>query len=162
MARFPDMESARDAITALEGHGIDGVDVTLLGDRAVAAEHATTRAVPDRNVLRHASKLVLRGAALGTVGGLLASGIVVGIGLLVSEGVRDHGLAQVMIVIAFTFLGAIVGSFFSIEQGVGYSESWYLTFQDIPDGEIWVAVFDRTDVAREVLTDRAIEVRAPA
>jgi hypothetical protein len=162
MARFPDVESAREAIGALESRGIDGVDVTLIGDRAVAAEHVRTRAVPDRNVLRHAAKLVVRGAVLGTIGGLLASGIVVGIGLLVSADVRDHALAQVMIIIAFTFLGAIVGSFFSIEQGVGYSEAWYLTFQDIPDGEIWVAVFDRPDVARDVLTDRALEVRAPA
>jgi len=162
MARFPDVESAREAIGALESRGIDGVDVTLIGDCAVAAEHVRTRAVPDRNVLRHATKLVVRGAVLGTIGGLLASGIVVGIGLLVSADVRDHALAQVMIIIAFTFLGAIVGSFFSIEQGVGYSEAWYLTFQDIPDGEIWVAVFDRPDVARDVLADRALEVRAPA
>lgn len=161
MARFPDVESARDAINALEDHNIDGVDVTLLGDRAVAAEHTRTRAVPDRNVLRHASKLVVRGAVLGVIGGLLASGLVVGIGLLVSADVRDHALAQVMIVVAFTFLGGIVGSFFSIEQGVGYSESWYLTFQDIPDGEIWVAVFDNPGVAHDVLADRALEVRAP-
>jgi hypothetical protein len=162
MARFPDVESAREAINALEGRGIDGVDVTLLGDRAVAAEHTRTRAVPDRNVLRHATKLVVRGSVLGTIGGLLASGLVVGIGLLVSADVRDHALAQVMIVVAFTFLGGIVGSFFSIEQGVGYSEAWYLSFQDIPDGEIWVAVFDRPDVAHDVLADRALEVRAPA
>jgi hypothetical protein len=44
---------------------------------------------------------------------------------------------------------------------IGFSEAWTLTLQDIPDGSIWVLLFDENHRAREaLLRTNPVEVRA--
>ncbi|MGH8984352.1 MAG: hypothetical protein ACRDY6_10835 [Acidimicrobiia bacterium] len=38
-------------------------------------------------------------------------------------------------------LGVVVSVFLSFERMVGLSNAWPLTFEDVPDGPVWVAVY---------------------
>jgi hypothetical protein len=145
LARFDTMQDAADAITTLENHGIDGADLALTGEQADRASHAHGIEVADRRIARRVVRLVAKGAILGAIGGAIVSTVIVAIASLFLEGVRDHLLAQVMVVVAFAFLGAIAGTFATVERGLGFSESWQLAFHDVPEGETWLAVLGSHD-----------------
>ncbi len=162
MARFESMEAAGDALKALENQGVDGADLTLVGGQVAKAREVHTVTGPDRRVSRRVLGMILRGGVLGLCGGLLVSAAIVGISVLLFEDVRQHELAQVMVVVAFGMLGAVVGIFATVERGVGLSESWHLAFQDVGEGEAWLAVLDAPDDAEDALrTLGASEVVRP-
>jgi hypothetical protein len=121
VAEFGTPGDARAAIEALENHGIDGLEITVLdgpGD-----DH---RRPADRRALVHVGGRVAKGIALGAVTGAVVLGLV---GVIVAI-----AGAPAAVIVAFVLLGAglgaAVGAFWSVERGVGMSEDWEKTFQE--------------------------------
>jgi hypothetical protein len=163
LARFDTIDQAADAINVLEGHGIDGADLALTGERAELASRAQSARDADRRIMRYALRLVARGAIIGTITGALLSVVIVAVSTLFLEDVRQHLLAQVMVVVAFSFLGGIAGTFATVERGIGFSESWQLAFHDVPEGETWLAVLGSHADVEDTLRDAgATDVVAPS
>ncbi|MGH9033945.1 MAG: hypothetical protein ACRDY4_14475 [Acidimicrobiia bacterium] len=165
-ASFPDMSAARGAIEALEHAGIDGDEIDLLGQRADAARTPTSPARPDRRMARHILGRLGVGALIGLAAGAVA-GVVLG---LIVLAVTSSG-GGVGLVVAFAIvgvgLGAVVSVFLSFERSVGLSYAWPLTFEDVPEGTIWVAVYSRDpriqDRAGDTLAGlRPLELRRDA
>ena len=120
-AEFGTPGDARAAMEALENHGIDGLEITVLdgpGD-----DH---RRPADRRALVHVGGRVAKGIALGAVAGAAVLGVV---GVIVAI-----AGAPTAVIVAFVLLGAglgaAVGAFWSVERGVGMSEDWEKTFQE--------------------------------
>src|SRR5437016_7765152 len=69
VATYPDMDTARKALKALERAGVDGDDISLLGRQAdvVAAEEDTRER--DAHLTGDVTKKVAEGGAIGTVAG---------------------------------------------------------------------------------------------
>jgi MFS family permease len=161
MARYATLTDARSAIEALERHGVDGVDIVLAGWRADAAERSRRTSGADGQFVRYLGWSVIRGAVPGGVIGMLLGAIAAGI-VLAFWDVRAWGLVLGFCAGFGAGLGALIGSFVDVERHVGFSDAWALTLQDIPDGSIWVLVFDHTDRARDVvLRTNPVELRAP-
>jgi hypothetical protein len=141
-ANFPDMQAARSAIEALENAGVDGDDIDLLGRRAEAARVPTSPARADRRVAVHMVQRIALGALVGAAGGAVV-GVV--LGLVVLAATSTGGGAG--LVFAFGLigvgLGVVVTVFLSFERSVGLSDAWPLTFEDVPEGSVWVAVYSR-------------------
>src|SRR5687767_9251629 len=70
------MPAARQAIQELERRGVEGSDITLMGD-ADAATRRGPNLVKDERTLSYVVKASVLGAAVGLVGGFLA-GVVAG------------------------------------------------------------------------------------
>jgi hypothetical protein len=120
-AEFGTPGDARAAMEALENHGIDGLEITVLdgpGD-----DH---RRPADRRALVHVGGRVAKGIALGAAAGAAMLGVV---GVIVAV-----AGAPVAVIVALVLLGAglgaAVGAFWSVERGVGMSEDWEKTFQE--------------------------------
>jgi len=120
-AKFGTPGDARAAMKALENHGIDGLEITVLDGPA-----DDDRRPADRRELVFISGRVGKGAALGAVVGAVVLGVV---GVIAAIA----GAAAVLIV-AFVILGAglgaAVGAFLGVERGVGMSEDWEKTFEE--------------------------------
>jgi hypothetical protein len=121
IAEFGTPGDARAAIEALENHGIDGLEITLLDD------HGEDRRQPaDRRALTHVGGRVAKGAALGALVGAVILAVV---GLVVAAAGGPVAAIAVPPIIG-AGLGAAVGAFWSVERGVGMSEDWEKTFQE--------------------------------
>ena len=163
LGRMPSMEAARSVLEALENSGIDGNDLALLGPAAEQAAHSHDRHSADRRLLQLATRRVAVGSALGVVAGTVLAGVVVLVELLITPSIKDHPWALGMIILAWSFLGAVVGVFFSIERGVSFSDSWQLALHDVPASEVWVAVFGAHAGAEDVLAEHgATDIRHPS
>ena len=162
MARYATLGDAREAIEMLEANGVDGVDIVLAGWRAQAAERSQRKGAPDGQFVRYMTRDVLRGSLIGGMAGLLIGAIVGSIAIAVWPGeLNSWGLVLALCVGFGTGLGALVGAFLDFERHVGFSDAWSLTLQDIPDGSIWVLLFDDGDKAREaLLRTTPVELRA--
>jgi hypothetical protein len=118
-AEFGTPGDARAAMKALENHGIDGLEITVLD-----GPEDNDRQPADRRELVFISGRVGKGTALGAVVGAVVLGVV---GVIAAIA----GAAAVLIV-AFVLLGAglgaAVGAFWGVERGVGMSEDWEKTF----------------------------------
>jgi hypothetical protein len=133
VATYPSMERARDVIGALELHGIEGGDISLLGPAAEAAYAETEVSESDTGVLREGAKGTALGAVAGSVAGFLA-GLVLfaipGIGPVVGRGVwlaaAAHG-------------GALAGGLVGGAASIKLSDAWELTFQT-KQGRVLVSV----------------------
>lgn len=140
-ARFPSMESARVAIEALEHAGVDDDEIELLGHPADVARDPSAPQGPDRRLGLH----LVRQVALGALGGAFA-GVVLGllIGLLVAAPTdatdSRSGLVTAIIIVGIG-LGVTLGVLLSFERAIGLSDAWPLTFEEVPDGPVWVAVY---------------------
>jgi hypothetical protein len=123
-AEFGTPGDARAAMKALENHGIDGLEITVLDGPA-----DDDRRPADRRELVFISGRVGKGAALGAIVGAVVLGVV---GVIAAIA----GAAAVLIV-AFVLLGAglgaAVGAFWGVERGVGMSEDWEKTFEEPAD-----------------------------
>src|SRR5687767_9457393 len=93
-ATFPGMDEARDAISALEGAGIESGRISLIGPRAEEAAEETDTRQRDLDVTKDIGKKVAAGAAAGTtVGGAvgflagLAAFAIPGVGPVLGAGV---------------------------------------------------------------------------
>jgi hypothetical protein len=149
-AEFGTPGDARAAMEALENHGIDGLEITVLdgpGD-----DH---RRPADRRALVHVGGRVAKGIALGAVVGAVVLGLV---GVIVAV-----AGAPAAVILAFVLLGAglgaAVGAFWSVERGVAMSEDWEKTFQEpaAATKPMRIGVFTRGEAdtirARQVLED---------
>jgi len=126
-AEFGTPGDARAAMEALENHGIDGLEITVLDDPGEIDDPSKEDRRPaDRRELVYISGRVGKGIAFGAVVGAAVFGIV---GVI--EGVADAPagviVASVLLGVA---LGAAVGAFLGVERGVGMSEDWEKTFEE--------------------------------
>jgi hypothetical protein len=157
IAEFATAEDARAAIEALENHGIDGLEISLLDAPAEAR-----RDPADQRLVDYIGRRVVTGVVLGAVIG--AS--VFGVAAVVFVALGWPLGAVVATVLAGIALGAILGAFFSFERGVGESESWDSTFLDTLPKPVRVGVHTVTDSdamrARKALEHhRPIAIRSP-
>jgi hypothetical protein len=158
-ASFPNMGAARRAIEALEHAGVDGDDIDLLGRGADAARTPTSPGRPDRRVARHVVRRLGLGAIIGAVAGA-AAGLVLGLVVLAATSTGGGAALVAAFVIVGVGLGAVVSTFLSFERSVSFSEAWPLTFEDAPDGVVWVAVYSRDRRTRE-RADEALARQTP-
>jgi hypothetical protein len=157
IAEFASAEEARAAMEALENHGIDGLEISLLDAPAKAR-----RDPADQRLVHYLGGRVVTGVALGAVIGAA----VFGVAAIVFALLGWPAGAIVATVLAGVALGAILGAFFSVERGVGMSDSWEDTFMDALPKPIRVGVHTVTDSdtarAREALDHhRPLAIRAP-
>lgn len=141
-ASFPSMESARVAIEALENAGVDGDYIELLGQPADAARTPSDPKPTDRRVALHLVRRVAVGAVVGALAGI-ALGLLVG---LIVAGITDtdsrSGLVTAIAIVGIG-IGTTLGILLGFERAIGLSDAWPLTFEDVPDGPVWVAVYTR-------------------
>jgi hypothetical protein len=154
IAEFGTPGDARAAIEALENHGIDGLEITLLEDPE--NDPGNDRRQPaDRRALTHVGGRVAKGAALGALIGAVVLGVV---GVVVAAAGGPIASIAVLPIIG-AGLGAAVGAFWSVERGVGMSEDWEKTFQEpaaAPEATrvgVHTNGDDETARARQVLED---------
>ena len=85
--------------------------------------------------------------------------------LLVWSGLEARGWVFLLLTVWFAVGGAVLGLLLrDLEAWSGFSESWPLTFEDEPEGPVWLAVFEEVDEpgrarvahthALEMVTDR--------
>jgi outer membrane lipoprotein SlyB len=133
VARFPDMDRAREALTALERGGIEGAEASLHGRPVAeaAGEHDTRER--DARVSRHMASRVAIGAAVGSiVAGLLG----LFIGLIAFSGAGATVAAAIAGVLAGGAVGAAIGGYGTPAE----TEDWELTHQPEADGPVVVVV----------------------
>lgn len=157
IAEFGSPGDARAAIEALENHGIDGLEISLLD--APARER---RDPADQRLVDYVGRRVVTGLVLGAVIGAA----VFGVAAVVFAALGWPAGAVVATVVAGVVLGAVLGAFFSFERGVGESETWDWTFMDTLPKPIRVGVHTVTDRdtvrAREALEHhKPLTIRAP-
>src|SRR5215218_4339369 len=97
VARFGTPDDARAAMKALENHGIDGLEITVLDGPG-----EDNRRSADRRELVFISGRVGKGAALGALAGALVLGV---IGVVVAA-----AGAPAALIVAFVLLGAGLGA----------------------------------------------------
>jgi len=148
------MESARVAIEALENVGVDGDEIELLGQPADVARTPTAPKGPDRRVALHLIRRIAVGAAAGALGGVVL-GLIIGFGVAAVTSDGSSGLVTALVIVGVG-LGTTVGILVSFERAIGLSDAWPLTFEDVPDGPVWVAVYTGGRRVR----DRAVDTLA--
>jgi hypothetical protein len=148
------MDAARTAIEALENAGVDGDDIDLLGRRAEAARTPTSPARADRRAAVHMAKRIALGAAVGAVAGAVV-GVALGLLVLAITSTGGGGGLVFAFALVGVGMGVVVTVFFSVERGVGFSDAWPLTFEDGPEGSVWVAVYTR-DPHTQARADEAL------
>lgn len=142
------MVAARAAIEALENAGVDGDDIELLGRRAEAARTPASPSAADRRVAGHLLRRLGLGALVGAAGGALV-GVVLGLVVLAVTSTESGAGLVAAFVLTGIGLGVVVSAFLSFERSVGFSSAWPLTFEDAPEGSVWVAVYSRESHVQE-------------
>lgn len=131
VAVYPNLETARRAVTALEGKGIDGTAIELLGEGPARADASGDVSGRDRAVVSTVGK--------GSAAGLLAGGVVgTAAGLLVA--VVVGGALPGTFVVVGALMGALFGSAVGGWSRLRATEDWDLTFEPSAVGEVIVAV----------------------
>jgi hypothetical protein len=139
-ASFADMAGARGAVEALEHAGVDGDEIELVGESADAARMPTSPARPDRRMAVHIVQRLAVGAVIGAAAGAVV-GAALGLTLVAATSTGGGAGLVFALGIAGLGLGGVVSAFLSFERTVGLSDAWPLTFEDVPDGSVWVAVY---------------------
>lgn len=150
-ATYPDLDGAREAVSALELHGTEGDDISLLapdpdGDQQEAAELTRSR---DAGVVRQVGGRAGAGAVLGSAAGVLGTAVALaipGVGPVIGAGfwaVMAGGGAA----------GGALGGIFGGESALRNSEIWERTFQAVRDGGVVVGVHSEDPK----VVDRALE-----
>jgi hypothetical protein len=158
VATFEDMARAREAMLALEGGGIDGDDISLLGR---AAEEVASNPDPRERDARSTAEVAKAGAlgatagagvgaVAGFVGGALAFGIP-GIGPVVGSAIWAATLGS-------AGTGAAIGGLVAGTAVIGQSEGWAESYQEtIRSGRVLVGVHTDTrehlEKAEKILTE---------
>jgi hypothetical protein len=120
-AEFATPGDARAAMKALENHGIDGLEITMLD-----GPEDDDRRPADRRELVFISGRVGKGIALGAVVGAAVLGVV---GVIAAIAGTSAGVIVALVLLG-AGLGAAVGAFWGVERGVGMSEDWEKTFEE--------------------------------
>ncbi|HEX6311955.1 MAG TPA: hypothetical protein VF152_10035 [Acidimicrobiia bacterium] len=157
-ASFPDMEAARGAIEALENVGVDGDDIDLLGQRAEAARVPSSPSRADRRVAGHMARRIALGAVVGAGAGALV-GVVLGLIVLAVTSVGGGAGLVFAFGLIGVGMGVVVMVFLSFERSVGFSDAWPLTFEDAPEGSVWVAIYTRDPKTRDRADDALVRLR---
>lgn len=150
-AEYPDKETAREAIEALQFHGFDSRKVRLVGanvDRArdEASHRVDTREQEQPLVYRIIMRALFWGAA-GALAGLIAGAIIWGIGVRI-PGLSDNaGIHLLSWTLAGLIVGALWGSYSSLAPD---ALEWIDTFDPIDDVHGNVVVRVRSDVASDM------------
>jgi hypothetical protein len=135
VAVFDGMPQARTTIEKLQRHGVDAVHIALVGAGGAHAEDRSgTRAAREEDVRAssYVGRRVLLGGAIGVVFGAVA-GLAIGLALGF-----DGKIATGIIVgaLAFGVIGALTAGVLSLPL----TEDWALTFRDVGNDEVIVAV----------------------
>src|SRR2546421_2555035 len=126
-AEFGTPGDARAAMEALENQGIDGLEITVLGDPGESDDPGERDRRPaDRRELVYISGRVGKGIAFGAVVGAAVFGIV---GVIEGVAGAPTGVIVASVLLGVA-LGAAVGAFLGVERGVGMSEDWEKTFEE--------------------------------
>jgi hypothetical protein len=132
-AEFGTPGDARAAMEALENHGIDGLEITVLDDpgeiddpREIDDPSEEDRRPSDRRELVYISGRVGKGIAVGAIVGAAVFGIV---GVIEGVAGAPAGVIVASVLLGVA-LGAAVGAFLGVERGVGMSEDWEKTFEE--------------------------------
>ena len=150
------MDAARVAIESLENAGIDGDDIELLGQPVENARPAPNPKVVDKRVARHLLPRIAVGALFGAAAGV-GFGLAVALVLAsVAESLGGAGFVFAITLVGVG-LGAVVGALINFERSVGLSDAWPLTFDDVPDGVVWLAVYTADRQAVNRAADRLAE-----
>jgi hypothetical protein len=150
LARYRSLLDARAAIRNLEGKGVDGDDLALVG-AAARAEKNTRRSTLDRRILGSATLSLAVGIVCGGIVGAVIGAIGMLIVLLAWPNVASGGTVFILMVCWFTAAGALFGSIGSIMRTLGFSESLPLTWEDETGEPVWLAVYGEHDRAVEVV-----------
>jgi hypothetical protein len=142
LATFPDMEVARDVIASLEGAGVDGNKISLLGRRAEEA------ATPDTQETARQDKAMAgdagRSAGIGAAAGAGVGGAVGFLAGAAAFGIPGVGPAIGAGIWATTLGGAAFGGGLGLLQGgiagVKESEAWQLTYDSVKEGKVVIGV----------------------
>ena len=147
LARYATLADVRHAINALEGHGVDGDHLALVGE---AAAHLSGRAEvrrADRRFLANTTVALAVGIVAGALVGALLGAAIIGLVLLLWPGLDDKGWVFALLTGWFAVGGAVLGGFAAISRSVGFSDALPDTFEDQPAGPLWLAVYaDAADV----------------
>lgn len=140
VAAYESPESARKAVTRLEGNGFDAVNIAVMGPRI--EEEASQQDTRDRDtrMARHAAWMAIVWGGAGTVAGGIIGFVagVIGFTLIDAGPSGDAGIwiTSLSGAIALGVAAGIIGTYLSVRA----SESWELTFQQARGGEVLVAV----------------------
>ncbi len=158
LARYGTLVDVRHAIDALEAHGVDGDDITLVG-RAGELPHMTDRRRTDSRILSHTMLALAVGVIGGALAGAVLGAVVVGLAVMLWPGLEATGWVFLLITVWFAAGGSVLGCFTAISKVVGFSESWPLTFEDETAGPVWLAVYDDVDDPDELASStHALEI----
>jgi hypothetical protein len=144
MARYGSLHDVREAIDTLEGQGVDGDHLTIVGSDGALSE-GTDRRRADSRFLSHTMVFLTLGVLGGALVGAVIGAVIIGLVLLLWSGIEASGWVFALLTVWFAVGGSVLGGFFAISRVVGFSESWSLTFEDEPDGPVWLAVFEDID-----------------
>jgi hypothetical protein len=140
IARYASMDDACESLASLEAHGVDGDDVSLVGDAAVTAERAQAWPYTDRKFLTTFRRWIAAGILVGMLAGALVGAAIAGLLVLLESDFPDSGWAFALVVAFFAACGGLIGCSVAFPRRSAFSEPWPLTFEDVP-GEVWLAVY---------------------
>jgi hypothetical protein len=159
LARYRTLADARHAINALEAHGVDGDQLALVGEAAAHLGESTDRRRADRRFLSNTTIALAVGVLVGAVAGAVLGAAIIGIVLLLWSGLDDKGWVFVLLTCWFAVGGAVLGGFAAISRSVGFSDAVPDTFEDQPEGPLWLAVYAHPAHVEEVLgTTHPLEI----
>src|SRR5437868_9750684 len=159
LVRYGTLVDVRHAIDALEAHGVDGDQLALVGEPAAKLGGSTDRHRADARFLSNTTSAVAVGVIVGAILGALFGAALIGIVLALWPGLHNRGWVFLLLTVWFAAGGSVLGGFTAISRSVGFSESWPLTFEDEPEGPLWLAVYADAAAAEVVVpTTHPLEV----
>ncbi len=159
LARYGTLADVRHAINALEGHGVDGDQLALVGEAAAHLSGRTDVRRADRRFLANTTVALAVGIVGGALVGALVGAAIIGIVLLLWSGLDDKGWVFLLLTGWFAVGGAVLGGFAAISRSVGFSEAVADTFEDQPAGPLWLAVYaDAGDVEEALGSTHPLEI----
>ena len=144
MARYGSLADVRHAIETLEGQGIDGDRLSLVGPEGTLPG-GTDRRRLDSRFLSRTMLFLTFGVLGGALAGAALGAVLIGLVVLLWSGLDASGWVFLLLTVWFGVGGAVLGGFFAISRVIGFSESWNLTFEDEPHAEIWLGIFEAVD-----------------
>lgn len=153
IAVYPDVESAREALTTLERKGIEAGNIELLGPGMEGAEEAQTNEEQrgaDEAVIHQAEKRGGIGFAVGAVIGAVVMAAVAAAAHALFDVGDDLGVVLAGGAVSGALFGGFAGFFYGGASGLPVSDAWGETFEAVRGGKTCVAV--HSEEAEEVQT----------
>jgi len=163
LIRYASLPDLRYAIDMLEGRGMDGDHLALVAPEG-SMPGGTDRHRADSRMLSHTALYLAVGIVVGALAGAVFGAALTGLIVLIWSDLDASGWIVLLLTAWFAAGGAVLGCFAAVSHVVGFSDSWSLTFEDEPDGPLWLAIYEDVDApdelawrthALEVVTDPA-------